>query len=514
MKITFLNPPFHNRFSRESRSPAVAKSDTLYYPKWLCHAAGYSEKVGNIVDVIDAAARNHSIDYVIDRLKNFNSKILVCDTSTPSIVNDVAVVEKIKHAIPGLNIILVGRHVSSMPFETLKLSSAIDAVALREYELTLADYAHAIKTGSSIEDVAGLAYIRNGEFYKSSARDAIEDLDILPFVSETYKKFLNTSDYFYGHSLHPLVIFDTSRGCPYHCSFCVYPQTFSGHKVRFRSVSHVADEFEYVKKEMPHIRTVMLEDDTFIINKKRTEELADELVRRGNTLPFDSNCRVDIGVDVDFLKKLHKAGARLFCVGFESGNTSVIAHMKKNNSKKNDSPYLDTAKRFTLACKEAGIMVHGCFMFGNLNETKATLKDTLNFAKALPLDTAQFFPIMVYPGTTAYEEAKAKSLLTTEDFSKWLTPTGLHASVVNLENLTQEELVEFADHARRVFYLRPSYLFRKLYQSLMSFDELKRNLKGFKKLIKFLVSGSDLEKPTHQNQKLDKKIKIIKIEKI
>ena len=137
-------------------------------------------------------------------------------------------------------------------------------------------------------------------------------------------------------------------------------------------------------------------------------------------------------------------------------------------------------------------MLHGCFMFGNLNETKETLSDTLAFAKTLPLDTAQFFPIMVYPGTTAYQEAKERGLLSTDDFSKWVTPSGLHSSVVQLPNLTQEDLVHFADHARRSFYLRPRYLFRKFWQSLKSADELKRNFKGFKKLVKYLHAGSDI----------------------
>jgi radical SAM superfamily enzyme YgiQ (UPF0313 family) len=470
----------------------VTKSDTLYYPKWLCHSAGYAEKLGHRVDVIDAPAEGYSVDYVIDRMKSFGSRLLVCDTSTPSIVNDLQVVEQIKQKIPGVFVLMVGRHVSATPFETLQDSTAVDAVALREYELTVVDLAAALECGASLVDVAGLAIRVKGELIKTADRPAIEDLDILPFVSETYKKFLNTERYFYGHSLHPLVVFDTTRGCPYHCSFCVYPQTFSGHRVRFRSVQHVADEFDFVRREMPHIRTVMLEDDTFIINKKRTEELADELIARGNTLSFDSNCRVDIGVDVHFLKKLNKAGARLFCVGFESGNTSVIAHMKKNNKKGNDGEYLETAKKFTSACNEAGIMLHGCFMFGNLNETKETLSDTLEFAKTLPLDTAQFFPIMVYPGTTAYQEAKERGLLSTDDFSKWVTPSGLHSSVVQLPNLTQEDLVHFADHARRSFYLRPRYLFRKLWQSLKSADEFKRNFKGFKKLVKYLHSGSDI----------------------
>jgi radical SAM superfamily enzyme YgiQ (UPF0313 family) len=124
--------------------------------------------------------------------------------------------------------------------------------------------------------VEGLVWRRTatGEIISNKQREAIQNLDELPFVSEVYKRFLHTPDYFYGHSLWPLVVFDTSRGCPYHCSFCVYPQTFSGHKMRYRSVANVADEFDFVSREMPEIKTVMLEDDTFIISKPRTLELA------------------------------------------------------------------------------------------------------------------------------------------------------------------------------------------------------------------------------------------------
>ena len=96
----------------------------------------------------------------------------------------------------------------------------------------------------------------NGRDRHQQPRAAIHNLDELPFVTEVYKRFLHTPDYFYGHSLWPLVVFDTSRGCPYHCSFCVYPQTFSGHVMRYRSVSNVADEFEFVAREMPEIKTV------------------------------------------------------------------------------------------------------------------------------------------------------------------------------------------------------------------------------------------------------------------
>lgn len=496
MKISFVNPPFHARFSRESRSPAVTKSDTLYYPKWLCYAAGYADKRGHKIDVIDAPAAESSESEVIDRLASFGAGLIVCETSTPSINNDVKFINNVRQRLGAdVKIMLVGRHVSVLPQEIMEANPSVDFVAIREYDLTVSELADCLEGGHQldVENVLGLMYRHNGEIVSTGQRPTLDDLDELPFVTETYLRFLNTEDYFYGHSLWPLVVFDTSRGCPYKCSFCVYPQTFSGHKVRFRSVENVADEFEFVRKEMPHIRTVMFEDDTFIVNKKRTQKLADELIRRGNTLPFDSNCRVDVGVDLEFLKTLKKAGARLFCVGFESGNTDVVAHMTKNNNVKNNDSYVDTARQFADYCSKAGIMVHGCFMFGNLNETKQTLEDTLSFAKSLPIDTAQFYPIMIYPGTAAYEEAKRRGLMSSTNFSDWLTPTGLHNSVVNLPELSHSDLVKFADRARREFYTRPKYIAKKAIQSLSSIDELKRNVKGASKLAKFLVAGSDVK---------------------
>ncbi len=491
MRVLFLNPPFHPRFSREQRSPAVTKSGTLYYPKWLSHAAAVAIKQGHNVDLVDAPAANLSLKAVLDRVEAKRIGAVVCDTSTPSIVNDIGVLDALHAANPDLHLLLVGRHVSAMPNETFAMSRSVQAVALREYEYTVRDWLAAIECGASLESVEGLVW-RNGndEVVVNKPREAIKNLDELPFVSEVYKRFLNAKDYFYGHSLWPLVVFDTSRGCPYYCSFCVYPQTFSGHTMRYRSKENVADEFEFVAREMPEVKTVMLEDDTFIISKKRTMELANELIRRGNKLPFDANCRADVGADLDLLSTLHKAGARLFCVGFESGDVDVIRGMKKNNTATRDPGYHDEAKKFVRLCRQAEIMVHGCFMVGNLNETPESMEKTLQFARRLKPDTAQFFPIMVYPGTSAFREAKERGYLSTEEWSAWLTEDGLHNSVVNLPNITHQQLVEFCDRARRRFYLSPSYVLGKMLQSFRDPRELQRNLKGFATLSKYLLRGS------------------------
>lgn len=448
-------------------------------------------KNGHAVDLVDAPAAGLSVRAINHRIEANQIEAIVCDTSTPSILNDVGVIDSVKTARPSLHVLMVGRHVSSLPRETLALSPSLEAVALREYEYTVRDWLEAKTCGADLASVDGLVWRReSGEIVSNAPRVPIENLDELPFVSEVYKRFLHTSDYFYGHSLWPLAVFDTSRGCPYHCSFCAYPQTFSGHKMRYRSIANVADEFEFVAREMPEVKTVMLEDDTFIISKPRTMELAEELIRRGNKLPFDANCRADIGAEGELLSTLHKAGARLFCVGFESGDVEVIHAMHKNNDDRRDAKYHEEALRFVRRCREAGIMVHGCFMVGNLNETPESMERTLRFAKKLRPDTAQFFPIMVYPGTSAYEEAKRRQYIQIEDWSKWLTRDGLHNSVVNLPNITHEQLVSFCDRARRSFYLNPPYLLYKFRQSLRDRRELQRNAKGFLTLSRYLLRGS------------------------
>jgi len=128
--------------------------------------------------------------------------------------------------------------------------------------------------------------------------------------------------------------------------------------------------------------------------------------------------------------------------------------------------------------RKAGILIHGCFMAGLPGETKETLQETLNLAKKLNPDTVQFYPVMVYPGTEAYEWYKGRGLISTSDFTRWITQEGLHNTVIKTESLSSEELVRFCDHARRTFYLRPSYLAYKAKQMIFSPREIRRTYTG------------------------------------
>lgn len=486
MRIVALNPPFFPKYSRESRSPAVAKSGTLYYPMWLAYATGYLEKAGHEVLLIDAPAVSMNSETVLSRVRDFEPEIAILDTSTPSIYNDIAIGEALKKEIPNLFVVLVGVHVSALPVETLKLSENIDAVAFGEYDSTLVDLAGKLsnrKSDDLLKTVTGLAFrSKGGEIIKNDPRPLIQDLDDIPFVSSVYKKHLDISPYFYGHSRYPIIVLVTGRGCPYKCSYCVIPQTMQGHQYRKRSVASIVDEFRFIKDNFPEVKEIMIEDDTLTADKSRCREFSQVLIdEKLTSIPWSANSRAD--VDYETMRLMKNAGCRLFCVGIESGEQQILDNISKGTQ-------ISKIRLFVKDARKAGILIHGCFMVGNRGETRDTLEKTLRFAKELSPDTAQFFPIMAYPGTSDYKYFKEKGWLVTNDFRKWLTDDGLHSSVVSNPDLKYEELVAFCDRARREFYLRPQYIFAKIIQIFKQPSEAKRLLKGGFTIFKYLISPS------------------------
>ncbi|MDP2644193.1 MAG: cobalamin-dependent protein, partial [Desulfobacterales bacterium] len=188
MNILFLNPPFVGRFSRTSRSPAVAKGGTLYYPIWLAYAAGVAEAAGHSVRLVDAPAEGLKVPDIFEKLEGFIPHLVVTDTSTPSIYNDVKVTEAFKRKYPEAYCTLVGTHPSALAEETLHLSESIDAVAMAEYDYTIRDLACALETRKPLEGVLGLVFRKQGRMVRNPVRDKIENLDHLPFVAAVYKK--------------------------------------------------------------------------------------------------------------------------------------------------------------------------------------------------------------------------------------------------------------------------------------------------------------------------------------
>lgn len=488
MKILVLNPPFLKRFSRPQRSPAVTKSGTIYFPIWLAYCVGVLEEAGYDVTFTDAPARGLELEEVLRQAQRLQPDLIVLDTSTPSIGNDIQVGEQLKKVLPQSFIVLVGTHVSALAEETLLKSDSIDVVARREYEFTILELAHLLankradpSNENGLRKIDGLSFRSDGGIVHNPDRPYIENLDELPWVSRVYKKHLRVSDYFNPNALYPMVTLITSRGCPFRCTFCVYPQTLTGRIYRFRSIENVIGEMEYVVREFPEAKSIFFEDDTLTANKKRCLKVADAILIKGVKIPWTANSRIDL--DLETMLKINAAGCRGLCVGFESGDQNVLNTMKKGVK-------LDRMFRFMKDARKVGILIHACFMMGFPGETLEDIEKTINLAIKLNPDTVQFYPVMVYPGTEAYEDYKKRGWLTARDYNQWLTPEGLHNCVVRNEALTSSDLVRLCDLARRRFYLRPRYMSYKLFQMIEKPSEIVRTAKAARTFFKHLVVGS------------------------
>ncbi len=477
MKILLLNPPFKEKFSRASRSPAVTRGGTIYYPIWLAYCAGVLDKAGFEIRIIDAPAENKNLEKTIEETKTFNPQLIVLETSTPSIANDVRVTEKLKDALPKTFIVLVGTHPSALPEETLNLSNKINAVAKGEYDYTIRDLAYCLKNNGNLKEIEGLIFRRDGKIIQNKPRNLIQNPNELPFVSEVYKKYLNIKNYFFAASDYPMVMIITGRGCAFRCFFCLYPQTFHSRVYRPRIPENIVAEFEYIIKNLPEVKEIAIEDDTFTIDKQRVIKICQLVLEKNLKIKWYCNVRADL--DLETMQWMKKAGCHMLTVGFESGNQQILNNIHKGTT-------VEQIRQFVKNSKKAGLLVHAAFMAGNPGETRETLEETLKLAKELNCDSTQFYPLIVYPGTEAYEWARKNNYISSSDYTQWLDKEGRYTSLLNQPQLGPKEVLAFCDRATREYYLRFSYILMKAKQIILNPREIIRTLKAAKTFFKYL----------------------------
>ncbi|HAA05508.1 MAG TPA: hopanoid biosynthesis associated radical SAM protein HpnJ, partial [Syntrophobacteraceae bacterium] len=234
MKTLLLNPPSFENFDggASSRWPATREITSFWYPVWLTYPAGLIRDSR----LLDAPSHGVSPQETIQIARDYS--FLVLFTSTPGFANDIQLAEKIKTVHPEIKIAFVGPHVSVSPEESLRASLAIDFVVRKEFDYAVTEFAE----GKPLDEIAGVSYLENGNVVHNPDRPPMEDLDSLPFAVEIYKRDLDITRYNVPFLKHPFIAFYTARGCPALCTYCLWPQTFAGHRWRPRSVENVVAE--------------------------------------------------------------------------------------------------------------------------------------------------------------------------------------------------------------------------------------------------------------------------------
>ena len=462
MRTLFLNPPSFEGFDggASSRWPSTREIESYWYPVWLCYPAGM------IADskVLDAPPHGVSIEQTVAMAKDF--ELLVLYTSSPGFNVDVKIAGMLKDSNPNLKVAFVGPPVTIEPDRALNATKAIDFIVRREFDYQIANYAN----GTPLEELPGVSFRKNGENVHNPEGGQIENLDELPWVTKVYKRDLDFKRYNVPFLLNPYLSFYTSRGCPAQCTFCLWPQTHSGHRWRLRSATDVVNECRYVLENFPGLKEIFFDDDTFNYRKQRTVELCAELKK----LKFTWSCTSRVTTDYETLKAMKEAGCRLLIVGYESGDQQILKNIKKGAT-------LDMAQRFTENCRKLGLVVHGDFIVGLPGETRQTIRHTIDFAKRLDVETIQVSIAHAYPGTEFYDFAKKNALVNIgamSDDQGHQLPNVIYPGI-----LEEGEMVEWVERFYGEYYFRPKAAWRIVRKSIFDGTERKRLYKEAKEYL-------------------------------
>jgi hopanoid biosynthesis associated radical SAM protein HpnJ len=454
MKTLFLNPPSFEGFDggAASRWPATREIESYWYPVWLCYPAGMLPDS----KVLDAPSHKVTIPQTVEMAKDY--ELVVLFTSTPGFHVDVRMAQMMKDANPKLKVCFVGPPVTIEP-ETVLGHSAIDFIIRREFDYQIVAYAKGEKT---LDELPGVSYRRpDGTFVHNPEAGYIEQLDELPWVTKTYKRDLDFRRYNIPFLKHPFISMYTSRGCPAMCTFCLWPQTHSGHRWRLRSADDVVAECKYAIENFPGLKEIFFDDDTFNYKRERTIELCKKLEK----LNFTFSCTSRVTTDEDTLKAMKAAGFRLLIVGFESGEQQILKNIKKGAT-------VDMARRFAKNAHKLGLTIHGDFIIGLPGETRESVRKTIDFAKELDCETIQVSLAAPYPGTEFYDYAKKNNLIQID--VSMTDDVGHQLPNLIYPGLDRSELVNWVERFYDEYYFRPKAIWRIVRKSIFNNSERKR----------------------------------------
>lgn len=433
----------------------------------LLYVAGVLQRLDVELLYIDIVAMEVSNFDLEQRLKAFDPDIIGLSVFTSHFHSATSYIKYLKSFVPRAQILVGGVHASIFPSETLRYSSQIDFMCVGEAEMVMPEFVRRWKDGSGFDGLLGLAWRDGDKIAFAGPAPLNHDLDSCPFPArelvpnEKYFNFISTRKNY--------TVFSTSRGCPFPCIFCEAART----KWRWRSAENIADEFEECYEKYG-IREIDMFDSSFTIKKQRVMEICEELIRRGlhKKIIWDARSRVDaIDGNWEMLEAMREAGCYRIFYGLESGNPEILEKLRKKAD-------VEQIRRVVKQTHKAGISTFGYFLVGSPGETRETYRDTVNFAKSLPLDFAIFNALTPFPKTQLYSDYYLPN--TQRDF--WADyikePTPINEFIGRpWTQLSDKEVRKMSHDAMLEFYFRPGQLYRAI-RSVGSVSQFSRYMRA------------------------------------
>lgn len=472
MKILLINPPvsLEERYGKQIKSfGAVAE------PMGLAYIAAYLEDKGFLVRILDLAAEGKiNLDKF---LKDNQFEIVGITMLTTTYSSAARVIKRLRKALPHALLVCGGPHPTVLPKETLREVPEIDVVCVGEGEITMLELASAVKNKNSFSSIKGIAYRKGKNVILTQARPFEKNIDNFPIPARhllplsRYKLTGSRTD---KSRFCPTVIL--GRGCPYNCSFCF--KVF-GNSFRHHSVERIIEEVKLLVNKYK-ANQINFEADTISVDNKFILKLCEGLIKNKLNKKIRWTCESRVNtVDEELLRLMKEAGCWQISFGVESGSERLLKLINKNIT-------LEQVKTSFSLTKKVGISIRAFFMLGLPTETKEESLKTIEFAKAIDPDWAQFTLTTPYPGTKLYEIAKKNGEIKSnswDDFNTWGGWKNGKLPYVT-SGRYEKELKDLQRFAMYSFYMRPKVFFRFLRGSLLSPGNLIKNIKGLLVLVR------------------------------
>ncbi|MCZ7584439.1 MAG: radical SAM protein [Deltaproteobacteria bacterium] len=348
------------------------KMEYMPFPFFLAYAAAVIERAEYPVLLVDAIAEGSDDVSFYGRIDDFRPHIILMEISTNSINKDLEIMREVRGRFPEALLVLAGLHSDMYATQFLKDHAEPDAVLVGEYEFSFLELVDRFEAGADLKGTRGtIVRAEDGEIVDGGRRDLEMDMLKFPWPARHFLPMLNYRDE-PGNLPRPSVQMWASRGCPYKCTFCAWPQIMYGnHKYRIRPVKDVVDEMEWLFEHYG-FESAYFDDDTFNLGKKRMLEFAREVKSRNMGRAFGIMARAD-NMDREILEALKDAGLWGLKYGVESAEQQILDNCEKDLD-------IEKVKTTVALTHELGIKMHMTFMFGLPGETTETAKKTIDLA--------------------------------------------------------------------------------------------------------------------------------------
>jgi anaerobic magnesium-protoporphyrin IX monomethyl ester cyclase len=426
---------------------------TVAQPLGLAMIAAYVRLLGFSVVIIDAEAEFWTPEQTINEISKYDSVLIGLSAFTTKMTAAGKILRLISEQIPNAKTIIGGHHASAIPEHTL-INEAVTFVLRGEGYVPIPLLIKALKEGVTSPAIPGIWYLQDGKVVGNGRAAGISDLNQLPFAAwdmlpmHKYRAH-HWQAWDYGIDTSRFALLYTSLGCTFSCDYCSVNVVYGKNSIRYRNPDHVVRELELLVTDYG-IRHVEIIDDTFTVNPSRVEDICDRIIARGLGQELNMWCfaRTDT-VSAGLMTKMKRAGINWVFMGFESGSDAVLKDVNKKQT-------VNQIIKANGIVHDSGIHIGGNYVFGLPEDTKVTMQQTLDLAKELNTEYANFFLLMPYPGTKYHEIAKEKHYPLPETWGQYgfFAPDAL--PMMN-ESLTPEDILLFRDNAFAEYFSGEKY---------------------------------------------------------